>query len=129
MKLMLDEKTLRAVWGGSGEYWLSRIDCRVHSAADLDCDDTDDLLSNGFIPFINISNEEIIRAYVKHLGNKKIGAVLDKLSGDEYVDTFWKYFNAYSDISAGFDAFESKFVLDKAIEWCNDNSIEYSVEV
>ena len=35
MKLLLDEKTLRFVWGGSGEYWYSRVDSQVHSSVEL----------------------------------------------------------------------------------------------
>ena len=127
MKLLLDEMTLRFVWGSSGEYWYSRIDSQIHSSAELECADTEDLMDNGFIPFLTISNEEVIRAYIKFLDNKKVSAVLDKLSGNEYIDTFWKYFNAYSSISEGFDEFENKFVLDKVKDWCEANSIEYTV--
>ena len=58
------------------------------------------------------------QAYIKFLDNKKVSAVLEKLKGNEYIDTFWKYFNAYSSISEGFDEFENKFVLEKAEEWC-----------
>lgn len=47
MKLLLDEKTLRFVWGGSGEYWYSRVDSQVHSSVELECDDTEDLMTNG----------------------------------------------------------------------------------
>ena len=68
-----------------------------------------------------------IRAYIKFLDNKKVSAVLEKLSGNEYIDTFWKYFNAYSSISEGFDEFENKFVIDKVKDWCEANSIEYTV--
>lgn len=53
--------------------------------------------------------------------------MLEKLSGNEYIDTFWKYFNAYSSISEGFDEFENKFVIDKVKDWCEANSIEYTV--
>ena len=98
MKLLLDEMTLRFVWGSSGEYWYSRIDSQIHSSAELECAD-----------------------------NKKVSAVLEKLSGNEYIDTFWKYFNAYSSISEGFDEFENKFVIDKVKDWCEANSIEYTV--
>ena len=91
MKLLLDEKTLRFVWGGSGEYWYSRVDSQIHSSVELECDDTEDLMTNGFIPFLTISNEEVIRAYIKFLDNKKVSAVLEKLTGNEYIDTFWKY--------------------------------------
>ena len=127
MKLLLDEMTLRFVWGSSGEYWYSRIDSQIHSSAELECADTEDLMANGFIPFLTLSNEEGIRAYIKFLDNKKVSAVLEKLSGNEYIDTFWKYFNAYSSISEGFDEFENKFVIDKVKDWCEANSIEYTV--
>lgn len=127
MKLLLDEMTLRFVWCSSGEYWYSRIDSQIHSSAELECADTEDLMANGFIPFLTISNEEVIRAYIKFLDNKKVSAVLEKLSGNEYIDTFWKYFNAYSSISEGFDEFENKFVIDKVKDWCEANSIEYTV--
>lgn len=127
MKLLLYEMTLRFVWGSSGEYWYSRIDSQIHSSAELECADTEDLMANGFIPFLTISNEEVIRAYIKFLDNKKVSAVLEKLSGNEYIDTFWKYFNAYSSISEGFDEFENKFVIDKVKDWCEANSIEYTV--
>ena len=127
MKLLLDEMTLRFVWGSSGEYWYSRIDAQIHSSAELECADTEDLMANGFIPFLTISNEEVIRAYIKFLDNKKVSAVLEKLSGNEYIDTFWKYFNSYSSISEGFDEFENKFVIDKVKDWCEANSIEYTV--
>ena len=129
MKLLLNEKTLRDVWGGSGEYWYSRVDSQIHSSAELECEDTEDLMTNGFIPFLTISNEEVIRAYIKFLDNKKVSAVLDKLSGNEYIDTFWKYFNAYSSISEGFDEFEEKFVLEKVEQWCSQNAIEYAVNL
>ena len=127
MKLLLDEMTLRFVWGSSGEYCYSRIDSQIHSSAELECADTEDLMANGFIPFLTISNEEVIRAYIKFLDNKKVSAVLEKLSGNEYIDTFWKYFNAYSSISEGFDEFENKFVIDKVKDWCEANSIEHTV--
>ena len=127
MKLLLDEMTLRFVWGSSGEYWYSRIDSQIHSSAELECADTEDLMANGFIPFLTISNEEVIRAYIKFLDNKKVSAVLEKLSGNEYIDTFWKYFNAYSSISQGFDEFENKFVIDKVKDWSEANAIEYNV--
>ena len=64
MKLLLDEKTLRFVWGGSGEYWYSRVDSQVHSSVELECDDTEDLMTNGFIPFLTISNEEVISNFL-----------------------------------------------------------------
>ena len=85
MKLLLDEKTLRFVWGGSGEYWYSRVDSQVHSSVELECDDTEDLMTNGFIPFLTISNEEVIRAYIKFLDNKKVSAVLTNVKINSFL--------------------------------------------
>lgn len=127
MQLLLDEKTLRFVWGSTGEFWFSRVDYTVHSSADIGEDDSAALMENGFIPFLTISNEEIIRAYIKFIDNKKVSAVFDKLLSQEIVETFWKYFNAYSDISAGFDDFEKKYVLEKVTAWCEENNIEYKL--
>ena len=106
---------------------IQELTSQIHSSAELECADTEDLMANGFIPFLTISNEDVIRAYIKFLDNKKVSAVLEKLSGNEYIDTFWKYFNAYSSISEGFDEFENKFVIDKVKDWCEANSIEYTV--
>lgn len=88
MKLLLDEKTLRFVWGGSGEYWYSRVDSQVHSSVELECDDTEDLMTNGFIPFLTISNEEVIRAYIKFLDNKKVSAVLENFQAMNILTLF-----------------------------------------
>lgn len=125
MQLLLNEKTLRLVWGGAGEYWFSRVDYLIHSSKELECDDSKALLKAGFIPFLTITNEEIIRAYIKFIDNKKVSAVIDKLDTEECVETFWKYFNAYHNISDGFNNFEANYVLEKAKQWCDDNAIEY----
>lgn len=129
MQLLLDEKTLRYVWGSTGEFWFSRTDCTVYPSSELSGEDSAELVENGFIPFLTISNEEIIRAYIKFIDNKKVSAVFNKLSAEEVSDIFWKYYNAYSDISEGFGDFEKNFVLDKAVSWCNENNIEYKTEV
>lgn len=127
MHLLLDKDVLRAVWDSAGENWFSRVDYNVHSSTELDCKDGKSLLEAGFIPFLTISNEEAIRAYVKSIDNKKVSLVLDKLAGNEFVDTFWKYFNAYPQISKGYDEFEKLYVLGRLKVWCDENSIEYKV--
>ena len=107
----------------------------MHSMAELaDLDHPEDtgtsayLLSLGYIPYFYVTDGEVMRAFVHSIGNAKIKAVFDQTPDDAVVETFWKYFNAYSSISEGFDEFENKFVLEKAEEWCKSNSIEYSVE-
>lgn len=127
MQLALSEENLRFVWSSTTEYWFSRTDYSIHSYQELPVEDYAGLVELGFIPFLTISNEEVIMAYVRSLNNPKLSAKFDGLSSEECVDTFWKCFNAYGDVSEGFDKFEKKYVLNKVIEWCNDNGIEYKI--
>ncbi|MCM1285528.1 MAG: hypothetical protein NC213_01880 [Acetobacter sp.] len=127
MKLIVDSKVLQQIWGASTEFWFSRTDYSIYNEVDLPSDDASKLFETGFIPFVSVSNEELIRAYVASLDNKKITAVLDKLNGEAYIETFWKYFNAYKEVSDGFDEFEKSYVINKLAEWCGDNSIEYKI--
>lgn len=127
MKLTIDSKVLQQIWGASTEFWFSRTDYSIYNEVELPSDDTSKLFEAGFIPFVSVSNEEVIRAYVSSIGNQKITAVLDKLDGEAYVETFWKYFNAYKEVSDGFDAFEKRYVMNKLTDWCSENSIEYTI--
>ncbi len=128
MQLVINNKTVRQAWGSAGEYWFSRIDFHIHDNSDLDCSDETTLVTTGFIPFVTVSNEEVMRAYINSLGNKKMAKTFSTLSCDEFVETFWKYFNAYSQVSEGYGKFETDYVLNKIIEWCDSNSIEYKIE-
>ncbi len=125
MQLHLSEKNLRYAWGSNTEYWFSRTDYSIYKYSDLQCDDYASLVELGFIPFITISNEEVIRAYIKSLNNPKVKAKFDSLSSYDCVEVFWKYFNAYKDISQGFDKFENEYVMNKVISWCEENAIDY----
>ncbi|MGN0532802.1 MAG: hypothetical protein ACI4IK_00415 [Eubacterium sp.] len=129
MQLLVDSHVLRCAWGASSEYWFSRMDYSIYNACDLPSDDAAKLFEAGFIPFVRLSNEEVIRAYVESLPNKKITAAFEKLEGVEYVETFWKYFKAYSEVAQGFDAFENKYVIDKLTEWCRDNAVDFKLEI
>lgn len=125
MRLKLDDEVLRLVWASNGEIWFSGIDYLLHSVKDLACDDSTSLLQAGFVPFLTISNEELIRAYIRQLENKKLSTVLDGVDSKECVELFWKYHNAYESISSGFEEFEKSYVTKKVIEWCDENAIEY----
>lgn len=127
IQLVLSEENLRYAWGLATEYWFSRTDYSIHKFSDLPTNDTAELFEMGYIPFLTISNEEVIRAYIKSLNNKKVEAVFEHLSTYDCVETFWKYFNAYKDISNGFDSFESKYVMNKVISWCEENAVEYKI--
>ncbi|MBO5495122.1 MAG: hypothetical protein J5964_05330 [Eubacterium sp.] len=127
MQLKLTPQTLRYAWGSTTEYWFSRTDYRIYQINDLPTDDDSELVKLGFVPFITICNEEVIRAYIKSLNNPKVSAVFDKLSTYDCVETFWKYFNAYPDISGGFDSFENSYVVEKVGEWCRSYGIDYVI--
>ena len=127
MQLKLSQENLRYAWGSTTEYWFCRTDYTIHSYADLPCEDYAKLLELGYIPFITISNEEVIRAYIKSLNNPKVEATFDGLSSYDCVEKFWKYFNAYKDISSGFDDFEQRYVMDKVVSWCEENGVNYKL--
>lgn len=128
MQLVLTAENLRYAWGSTTEYWFSRTDYSIYKYSDLPCEDYAKLVELGFIPFLTISNEEVIRAYIKSLDNPKVAAKFEGISSDACVEIFWKYFNAYKDISAGFDTFENEYVLKKVIGWCEENGIEYKID-
>ncbi|MGN0521623.1 MAG: hypothetical protein ACI4IQ_03180 [Eubacterium sp.] len=128
MYLIINEETLSRVWSSSTEFWFSRVDYQIHSSYDLASGDDACLVKTGFIPFLSVSNEEVIRAYINSLGKKKVSEVFANLPQEEYVETFWKYFNAYPEIEHGYAQFEADYVLKKTIEWCEANAVEYKIE-
>ena len=127
MQLVLTPENLRYAWGSTTEYWFSRTDYSIHKNSDLPCEDYTKLVELGFVPFITISNEEVIRAYIKSLNNPKVSSKFDGLSSYDCVEVFWKYFNAYKDISDGFDSFENEYVMKKVTDWCDENGVNYSL--
>lgn len=128
MQLLLTPENLRFAWGSTTEYWFSRTDYSIYKNSDLPFEDYTKLVELGFIPFITISNEEVIRAYISSLNNPKVSSKFDGLSSYDCVEVFWKYFNAYKDISDGFDAFENEYVMKKVTDWCDENGINYKIE-
>lgn len=132
MELIIDSELLNKCGSGSSEFWFSYKDYTVKNISVLDTDakpadmgQTTYFVSIGLIPFITISNEEIMRSYINENGNAKIKSVLDKIQGEEFVDTFWKYFYAYPEIKDGFDAFADKYIHKKIAAWCEENNINY----
>lgn len=127
MQLILSKENLRYAWGSATEYWFSRTDYSIHKHSELPCEDYATLMEMGFIPFLTISNEEVIRAYIKSLNNSKVQSKFDGLSSYDCVETFWKYFNAYENISSGFDSFEDEYVMKRVTDWCEDNGVNYKI--
>ncbi|MCD7722607.1 MAG: hypothetical protein LUH82_01460 [Clostridiales bacterium] len=136
MKLVINEKVMKKCGGGSAEYWFSYKDYTIRNIRDFNTADKPDdvgqieyFVSLGIIPFITISNEEIMRAFVKSKGSDKLNAVLDKVKSEQFIDTFWKYFNAYPEFKEeGLVEFSRKYIADKIALWCSENNIEYEVK-
>lgn len=129
----LNSDNLRKGWGGADQYWFSLGDYCVRDAATLSTMDRPDQISQsayyvslGYIPYFCVSNEEVMRAYVSSLTNAKLKKALSSIDDNDYVESFWKYFNVYPELSDGWSDFEDEYVLKKAIEWCEENGINYT---
>lgn len=127
MQLILNAENLRFAWGSTTEYWFSRTNYSIVSNTELPVDDQSKLIELGYIPFITVSNEEVIRAYIKSLDNPKLSLKFDGISGEECIEKFWKIFNAYKDVSSGFDEFENNYVKNKVVNWCEENAVNYTI--
>ena len=135
MELLINSDLLSKCGGGSSEYWFSYKDYTVKNIQDLDTGakpndmgQTTYFVSIGLIPFVTIGHEEIIRAFINERGSDKLQSILDKMDGEELIETFWKYVNAYSELQEGVNEFVSQYTHKKVAEWCNENSINYRFE-
>ena len=135
MELLINSDLLNKCGSGASEYWFSYKDYTVKNIRDLDTgakpDDmgqTTYFVSIGLIPFVTISHEEIIRGFITEKGNEKLQSKLDKMHGEEFIETFWKYFNAYPELQEGIDEFASQYTNKKVADWCDENNINYKFE-
>lgn len=131
----INDDVLKKVWDSSGEQLYSVSGGKLFNAREFSDNDRPDNISQtqyflqmGYIPFVNITNDEALRAYKNTLRNDKIKAALDSVDDDKFNDTFWKYFNLYPDLLDDFNKFENEYVLSKVESWCRENGIEYSVK-
>ena len=134
MELVINDELLRKCGSGSSEYWFSYRNYNILSISELrdmekpaDMGQTEFYVSMGIIPFVSVSNEEIMRAFVKMKGSAKLNAVLQKVHSEDFIETFWKYFNAYTELKEGLDEFANDFIINKVSEWCEENNINYKI--
>lgn len=127
--------SLECVWKNKGQYWYSASKGKlvdVDAFADIvfppNTTKSQYYISLGYIPYVSVSETEIIRAYASTIKNKRLAGVLGSIEDGELSDTFWKYYNAYSEISEGYSEFEEKYVKNKLISWCDENGIKYSIK-
>lgn len=131
----INDDVLKKVWDSSGEQLYSVSGGKLYNAREFSDNDRPDNISQtqyflqmGYIPFVNITNDEALRAYKNTLRNDKIKAALDSVDDDKFNDMFWKYFNLYPDLLDDFNKFEKKYVLSKVESWCRENGIQYSIK-
>lgn len=129
-------ENLRKGWSSTPQYWFSLNDYRIKNIVDfVDFDQPDTmnkssyLVSLGYIPYFAVTNEEVIRSFVKSIEDKKLKKALANIDERDYVESFWKYFNIYPELADALCEFEDSFVLEKAKAWCDENGISYEVKL
>ena len=134
MELVIDDELLQKCGGGSSEYWFCYGDYTIKNISEIDdMEKPDDVgqtayyVSLGLIPFLSVSNEEIMRAFVKQRGSGKLNGILQKVHSDNFIDTFWKYFNVYPELKEGLNEFAQDFMLNRLRGWCEENNIKYVI--
>lgn len=130
----IDKDALRKAWSVEGQYWFSLKDNTIKDALDLrdiDIPDGDSemtyLVSLGLIPYVCVSNIEVMKACVQTLSNKKLKDALSNIDDDDFVESFWKYHDIYPELQTAYDDFEDKYVIKKIEKFCEENAIKYSI--
>lgn len=135
MKLIINTETRNKCGGGSSEYWFAYNDYSIKNIRQLDIGEKPDdvsqtayFVSIGIIPFVAVSNEEIMHALIKAKGSVKLNAAFDKVEDEKFIETFWKYYNVYPELKENANEFADEYVNKKIIEWCDENNVDYVVE-
>ena len=130
----LDDEALQKGWGADEQYFFSVKDYKIVNHYDFadydrpeDMSETQFLLSLGYIPYFNVKRIQLAKAYIAAVGSKKLQAKLADVSDEDYIEAFWKYFNAYPHLSEGYEEFQNNYLLKKAIDWCDENGINFKV--
>ncbi len=130
----LDADALKKGWGAEEQYFFSVKDYKIVNHYDFadydrpeDMSETQFLLSLGYIPYFNVKRIQLAKAYIAAVGSKKLQQKLANISDENYIEAFWKYFNAYPHLSEGYEEFQNNYLLKKAIDWCDENGINFKV--
>lgn len=134
MVFEIDKEALRKGWSNKFTYWFDPSTYLLQSVETLgEFENNADagtaaahLIAKGYIPYFTITEEEVVRHFIPQLGNKKLAAIFAATPQGELRETFWKYFNAYKEISEKYEAFEDAYLHDKAKAWCEENSVHYT---
>lgn len=134
MKLIINSELKYKCGHGASEYWFSFKTYTVESISDMavGVDDENEKKeyyeSLGYIPFLSVSNEEIMRSFVNAKCNVKLTNELHQLKGEDFIEAFWKYYNAYPEFKDGFAQFQNEYATVRIARWCDDNGIDYYFE-
>lgn len=131
----LDAEALQKGWGDEGQYWFSLrsyIPRDITHTADIErpenMSESEFLLSIGYIPYFRVRRIELAKAYIEAVGSNKLKEKLASVPDEQYIETFWKYFNAYKHLSEGYEEFQNNYLIKKAIDWCEENNIKFEVK-
>ena len=70
-----------------------------------------------------------MRNFVKEKGSKKLNNILNDVTSENFIETFWKYFNAYPELKDGLDDFAHNYIISKVQSWCNENNIDFTLDL
>ncbi len=134
-KFILDEEALKKGWGDDSQYWFSLTTYTIKNHYDFadnerpdNMSETEFMLSMKCIPYFRVSRIELAKAYIEAVASDKLKAKLNVIDDDkDYIEAFWKYFNAYPHLSEGYEEFQNNYLIKKAINWCDENSINFEV--
>lgn len=126
----IDRNAIKQCWE-SHQKWFSKIDYTIKGSKELALlEKPDDVaqstfyISLGFIPYVSVTDVEVMKAFVDTLTNKKLVDTMKKVELEKYEEIFWKYCNLYPDMASDYSTFEDTYVVNKIKSWCNENSIE-----
>lgn len=134
MKLIINSELKNKCGHGLSEYWFSFKTYTVESISNIAKDVMDNeekkenYESTDMIPFLSISNEEIMRSFVNAKCSAKITNELHQLKGEAFIEAFWKYYNAYPEFKEGFENFIMEYATVRICRWCDENGIDYIFE-
>ena len=130
----INETTLQKGWGAEGQYWFSLNDYSIkeHSAFALydrpnEMTEEAFMLTLGYIPYYRVKRMALAKSYVQQMSNRKLQDAFARISDDDYIESFWKYFNAYPEEFSGYEAFQQTYLKENMKKWCADNGIVYEI--
>lgn len=135
MNFVINSDARKKCGNGTDEYWFSYKDYKIKHISELSdvespdaTDKTSYFISLGLIPYINVTNEEIMRAIVETYAGEKLKDIFSEISSEDYVETFWKYYNVYPELAKDTDEFMKNYINKRIVSWCEENEIDYTVD-